>query len=110
MIRNDSGAIGPPASAVRRSPQHSWYHAIAAQECHHDSGDPGADCGHAENQPLDSALDLEQTLMRYAHRYNTQLPQSALMSRTPMQAMRDWHKSHPYLFVKTPRNRLGCDT
>ncbi len=48
--------------------------------------------------------------MRYAHRYNTQLPQSALTSRTPMQAMRDWHKSHPHLFVKTPRNRPGRDT
>ncbi len=48
--------------------------------------------------------------MRYAHRYNTQLPQSALMSRTPMQAMRDWHKPHPHIFVKTPRNRPGRDT
>ncbi len=26
---------------------------------------------------FDSALDLEQTLMRYVHLYNTQLPQSA---------------------------------
>jgi transposase InsO family protein len=38
---------------------------------------------------FDSALDLEQTLMRYAHLYNTQLPQSALGSQTPMQAMKD---------------------
>ena len=58
---------------------------------------------------FDSALDLEQTLMRYVHLYNTQLPQSALRSRTPMQAMKDWHKSHPHLFVKTPRNRPGRD-
>ncbi len=67
------------------------------------------------------ALDLEQTLMRYvvrrslgpmaftAHSTNTQLPQSALRSRTPMQAMKDWHKSHPHLFVKSTRNRPGCD-
>ena len=27
-----------------------------------------------------------------------------------MQAMKDWHKSHPHLFVKTPRNRPGRDT
>ncbi len=54
--------------------------------------------------------DLEQTLMRYVHLYNTQLPQSALRSRTPMQAMKDWHKSHPHLFVKSPRNHPGRDT
>ena len=47
--------------------------------------------------------------MRYVHLYNTTLPQSALMSPTPMQAMKDWHKSHPHIFVKTPRNRPGCD-
>ena len=59
---------------------------------------------------FDSALDLEQTLMRYVHLYNTTLPQSALRSRTPMQAMKDWHKSHPHLFVKSPRNHAGRDT
>ena len=59
---------------------------------------------------FDSALDLEQTLMRYVHLYNTQLPQSVLRSRTPMQAMKDWHKSHPHLFVKSPRNHTGRDT
>ncbi len=58
---------------------------------------------------FDSALDLEQTLMRYVHLCNPQLPQSALRSRTPMQAMKDWHRSHPQLFVKSPRNHPGCD-
>lgn len=58
---------------------------------------------------FDSALDLEQTLMRYVHLYNTQLPQSALRSRTPMQAMKDWHESHSHLFVKSPRNQAGRD-
>ena len=47
--------------------------------------------------------------MRYVHLYNTQLPQSALGSRTPMQAMTNWHKSHPHLFVKSPRNHAGRD-
>jgi len=51
---------------------------------------------------FDSALDLEQTPMRYVHLYNTTLPQSALRSRTPTQAMKDWHKFHPHLFVKSP--------
>jgi hypothetical protein len=41
--------------------------------------------------------------------YNTQLPQSALGSKTPMQTMKDWHKSHPHLFVKSPRNHAGRD-
>jgi transposase InsO family protein len=59
---------------------------------------------------FDSALDLEQTLMRYVHLYNTQLPQSALGSRTPMQSMKAWHKSHAHLFVKSPRNHTGRDT
>ena len=43
--------------------------------------------------------------MRYVALYNTQLPQSALGSRTPLQAMKDWHKSNPELFVKKPSNR-----
>ena len=59
---------------------------------------------------FDNALDLEQTLMRYVALYNTQLPLSALGSRTPMQAMKDWHKSHPHLFVKSPRNLPGRDS
>ncbi len=58
---------------------------------------------------FDSALDLEQTLMRYVHLYNTPLPQAALRSRPPMQAMKDWHKSHSHLFVKSPRYHAGRD-
>ena len=27
-----------------------------------------------------------------------------------MQAMKDWHKSHPHLFIKSPRNHAGRDT
>jgi hypothetical protein len=59
---------------------------------------------------FDSALDLEQTLMRYVHLYNTRLPRSAFGSRTPMQTMKNWHKSHPNLFVKSPRNHTGRDS
>lgn len=57
-----------------------------------------------------SGEDLEQTIMRYVALYNTQLPQSALGSRTPLQAMKDWNKSNPELFVKKPGNRPECDT
>ena len=41
--------------------------------------------------------------------YNHQLPQSALKSKTPMQAMKEWHQSHPQLFHKRPYDRPGCD-
>ena len=56
------------------------------------------------------AQDLEQTLLRYVALYNHQLPQSALKSKTPMQAMKDWYDSRPDLFQKRPYNRPGCDT
>src|SRR5512136_2337597 len=57
-----------------------------------------------------SGEDLEHTIMRYVALYNTQFPQSALGSRTPVQAMKAWHKSNPDLFVKKPSNHPGCDT
>ncbi len=57
-----------------------------------------------------SAEDLEQTLMRYAALYNHQLPQSALQSKTPMQAMKQWYQTHPKLFHKRPYDRPGCDS
>jgi len=56
-----------------------------------------------------SALDLKQTLMRYVHLDNSDMPQSATGSRTPMQAMKDWHKFLPHLFVSAPRNLAGRD-
>jgi transposase InsO family protein len=39
-----------------------------------------------------SGEDLETTLYRNAWLYNQQLPQSALGSKSPLQAMKDWHK------------------
>ena len=59
---------------------------------------------------FNSAQDLQQTLVRYVALYNHQLPQSALKSKTPMQAMKDWHHTHPHLFLKRPYDRPGCDT
>ena len=57
-----------------------------------------------------SGEDLEQTLMRYVALYNHQLPQAALKSKTPIEAMKEWYASHPHLFVKRPYDRPGCDT
>ncbi len=78
------------------------------------------------------ALDMARTLTRYvvrrssfvvrrspfsrtngvhgSHSYNAQLPQSALDSKTPLQAMKDWHKLKPELFRKNPYYLTGCDT
>ena len=58
---------------------------------------------------FNSAEDLEHTLMRYVALYNHQLPQSALQSKTPMQAMKHWYQSHPELFSKRPYDHPGCD-
>ena len=49
-----------------------------------------------------SGEELETTLHRYVWLYNQQLPQSALGSKTPLQAMKDWHKLKPELFKKQP--------
>jgi transposase InsO family protein len=58
---------------------------------------------------FNSGEDLEQTLLRYAALYNHQFPQSALKSRTPLQAMKDWYAKRPDLFVKRPYDHPGCD-
>ena len=58
---------------------------------------------------FDSAEDLEQTLLRYVAIYDHQLPQSALKSKAPIQAMKDWYASHPHLFNKRPYDRTGYD-
>ena len=57
-----------------------------------------------------SGEELETTLHRYVALYNQQLPQSALGSKTPLQAMKDWHKLRPKLFRKQPYYLTGCDT
>lgn len=57
-----------------------------------------------------SGEELDATLHRYVLLYNQQLPQSVLHSRTPLQAMKDWHKLKPELFKKNPYYLTGCDT
>ena len=64
----------------------------------------------AKTHHFHSGQDLEQTMMRYVTLYNHQLPQSALKSKTPMQAMKKWYASRPDLFHKRPYDRPGCDT
>jgi hypothetical protein len=57
-----------------------------------------------------SGEDLNATMHRYVLLNNQQLPQSVLQSRTPLQAMKDWHKLKPELFKKNPYYLTGCDT
>jgi len=57
-----------------------------------------------------SGEELETTLHRYVWLYNQQLPQSALGSKSPLQAMKEWHKLKPQLFKKQPYYLPGCDT
>jgi len=57
-----------------------------------------------------SGEELETTLHRYVLLYNQQLPQSALGSKAPLQAMKDWHKLRPELFKKQPYCLPGYDT
>ena len=58
---------------------------------------------------FNSREDMEQTLQRYVALYNHQLPQSALGSKTPMQAMKQWYLERPDLFHKRPYDRPGCN-
>jgi len=44
-----------------------------------------------QSHPFHSGEELKTTLHRYVLLYNQQLPQSALGSQTPLQAMKDWH-------------------
>lgn len=57
-----------------------------------------------------SREELEMTLDRHVPLYNRQLPQSALGSKTPMQAMKDWHWLKPELFKKRPCHLPGRNT
>jgi transposase InsO family protein len=56
-----------------------------------------------------SGEELENTLQGYAWPHNQQLPQSALGSKMPLQAMKNWHKLRPELFKKQPYFLPGCD-
>jgi hypothetical protein len=56
-----------------------------------------------------SGEELETTLHRYVWLYNQKFPQSAHGSKTPLQAMKDWHKPKPELLQKKPQYLTGCD-
>ncbi len=57
-----------------------------------------------------SGEELQTTLHRYVTLYNQQLPQSALGSKTPLQAMKQWYKRKPELFRKQPYHLPRCES
>jgi hypothetical protein len=63
-----------------------------------------------EGHHFRSGEDLETTRHRDVWPSNPPLPQSALGSKSPLQAMKDWHKLKPKLFRKQPYYLPGCDT
>jgi hypothetical protein len=67
---------------------------------------------HGRKVPLliHSGEDLEQTVLRYVHLYNSQLPQSALKGRAPIAALKDWQNQGPELFRKRVYKYAGCET
>jgi hypothetical protein len=62
-----------------------------------------------QSHHFQSGEELETTLHRYVWLYNQRLPQSALGSKTPLQAMKDWHNLKPELFKKQPYYLPRCD-
>lgn len=58
---------------------------------------------------FDSREDLATTIKRYVKLYNEHLPQRALGHKTPLQALRQWRRQYPELFVKRPNNQTGLD-
>ena len=63
-----------------------------------------------QSHRFQSGEDLEQTILRYVHLYNSQLPQSALKGQTPIRALKEWKRQRPELFKKHVYNHAGCDT
>jgi hypothetical protein len=59
---------------------------------------------------FNSAEGMAHKLTRDVALHNHQFPQSALKSKTPMQAMKDWYAPHPHLSGKRPYDHSGYDT
>ena len=56
-----------------------------------------------------SAAELELTLNDYLKTYNHCIPQRALEHKTPIQALKQWQKNQPDLFVKRVYDHAGLD-
>jgi transposase InsO family protein len=63
-----------------------------------------------EQTRFDSRADLETTLLTYLKLYNHHIPQRAIGSKTPIQALKEWQHKKPYLFVKRAYDQARLDT
>ncbi len=63
-----------------------------------------------QSHPFRSGEVLEATLLRYVWLYTQPLPQSALGSKTPLQALKGWRKLKLELVRKQPYYLPGWDT
>ena len=62
-----------------------------------------------KNTRFSSSHDLKQTMGRYNHLYNHQIPQRSLLHKTPIDTLKEWQKKRPNLFKKQVRNHPGPD-
>lgn len=58
---------------------------------------------------FDSRSDLETTLLNYLKLYNHHIPQRAIGSKTPVQALKEWQQKKPELFVKRVYDQARLD-
>jgi transposase InsO family protein len=61
-----------------------------------------------QSHSFHSGEDLEQTILRYVHLHNSQLPQSALKVRCLINALKEWQHQQSELFRKWVYNQAGC--
>lgn len=57
-----------------------------------------------------SRADLETTLLNYLKLYNHHIPQRAIGTKTPIQALKEWQRTKPDLFVKRVYDQTGLDS
>ena len=59
---------------------------------------------------FESSRQLKETLLRYLRIYNHHIPQKNLGHITPVEALKNWRKTHPDLFKKLVYNQSGLDS
>ena len=59
---------------------------------------------------FDSMADLETTLLNYLKLYHHHIPQRAIGSKTPVQALNEWEQEKPNVFVKRIYNQTRLDS
>jgi transposase InsO family protein len=58
---------------------------------------------------FDNRANLETNLLNYLKLYNHHIPQRAIGTKTPIQALKEWQRQKPELFVKRVYDQAGLD-